>query len=78
MESLQMVVTEAPPSVRTQDRKLLAACVTTPSKQATCAAAASALRRNEETAVGADRLLAAALARPSTSLLARQSMEVKL
>ena len=53
------------------ERKLLAQRVTTPKKHAACAAAASALRRKVETELGAARLVAAALARLSTSLLAR-------
>jgi len=45
MESLVTAVVEPPPSDGVQVRKLLAACVTTPSKQAAWAAAASALHR---------------------------------
>ena len=76
-ESLAKETEDPPPSVGVQVRQLLALCVTTPRRQAACAAAVSALRRKEDTALGAARLMAAALARESTNLLARQSREVR-
>ena len=53
--------------------EIVGSVVTTPSRQAACATAASAVRRKEEMALGADKLAAAALARQSNSLLAHQS-----
>ena len=77
LESLVTVVmVVVPPSLGIVERKLLALCVTNPSRQTACAAAESALRRKLETLLGAARLVAAVLARLSTSLLARQSTVV--
>jgi hypothetical protein len=77
MESLEIVVVKSPPSEGVQVGKLLAVWVTTPSRQAAWAAAASALHKQDETVLGAARLFAAAFARQSTSLLARQSTVVR-
>ena len=68
LESLLMLVAITPPSPVRADQKLLALCVTTPSKQAAWAAAASALRMNAASSLGAARLLTATLARLTTSL----------
>ena len=73
-ESLMILVASPPPSRSKGTWRLLAAWVTMPRRQAAWAAAASALRRKADTSRGAAKLLAAALARQSTSLLARQSV----
>ena len=72
-ESRRVTETELPPSASCVVPKLFAECVTTPSRQAACAATASALRTRAEVLLGACKWVAAVLASTSTSLLARKA-----
>ena len=73
VESLSVRVTVFPTALVEETSRLFALCVTTPSKQAACAEAASALGSRLRTCFENWRALAATLASLSTSRLARQS-----